>query len=246
MSEDQTLRDSSGYTFSAASADGITHCDSLSGQSELLFGQPHARVSRFRVPVDAAVRKTNGTSGRNYTASSASVALASFLGNRLIQQMDVNGSMEFVWIWKNLTMPSGRKVLQPVVSGRRTSGSGCTGLGGIAKLAGYNTPRATDGENGGPNQAGGALSHDAALASFATPASRDWKDTPGMATEGTNPDGSTRQRVDQLPRQAHGAITTSSRSETGKSGVLASVLSMWLMGYPPEWNVTLFKSRKDR
>ncbi len=35
-----------------------------------------------------------------------------------------------------------------------------------------------------------------------TPAARDWKDTAGMATTGTNPDGSERSRLDQLPRQA--------------------------------------------
>lgn len=31
---------------------------------------------------------------------------------------------------------------------------------------------------------------------------RDWKDTPGMATEGVNPDGSVRSRLDMLPRVA--------------------------------------------
>ena len=36
-----------------------------------------------------------------------------------------------------------------------------------------------------------------------TPASRDWKDTPGMATTATNPDGSARTRLDQLPRVAN-------------------------------------------
>ncbi len=40
------------------------------------------------------------------------------------------------------------------------------------------------------------------LASWCSPASRDWKDTPGMATTATNPDGSVHNRVDQLPRQA--------------------------------------------
>jgi len=47
---------------------------------------------------------------------------------------------------------------------------------------------------------------DAELAWFAagwvTPSARDWKDTPGMSTTGTNPDGSTRTRLDQLPRLA--------------------------------------------
>jgi hypothetical protein len=41
---------------------------------------------------------------------------------------------------------------------------------------GWNTPRATDGKNGGPNQANGALSHDAALSGWPTPTTRDWKD----------------------------------------------------------------------
>lgn len=36
----------------------------------------------------------------------------------------------------------------------------------------------------------------------ASPSARDFKDTLGMATTGTNPDGSERTRLDQLPRQA--------------------------------------------
>jgi hypothetical protein len=38
---------------------------------------------------------------------------------------------------------------------------------------------------------------------WATPASRDWKDTPGMAREALNRDGSTRNRTDQLARQVY-------------------------------------------
>jgi DNA (cytosine-5)-methyltransferase 1 len=36
-----------------------------------------------------------------------------------------------------------------------------------------------------------------------TPAARDWKDTPGMATTAINPDGSVRNRDDQLARAVH-------------------------------------------
>ena len=44
----------------------------------------------------------------------------------------------------------------------------------IAQLAAFNTPRATDGSNGGPNQANGALSADVALAAWPkTPAACD-------------------------------------------------------------------------
>ena len=40
------------------------------------------------------------------------------------------------------------------------------------------------------------------LKGWTTPSSRDWKDTPGMSTESVNRDGSKRNRLDQLPRQA--------------------------------------------
>ena len=42
----------------------------------------------------------------------------------------------------------------------------------------------------------------AQMAGWPTASSRDWKDTPGMATTGVNPDGSERTRLDQLPRVA--------------------------------------------
>lgn len=47
------------------------------------------------------------------------------------------------------------------------NGFGLT-LGMAASLAGWNTPRATDGSNGGPNQAGGALPADAAMVDSTT------------------------------------------------------------------------------
>lgn len=82
----------------------------------------------------------------------------------------------------------------------------------VTALTGWPTARVTDGEKnvrsaegalsemmrkGGPQDLAQATS----LAGWSTPSARDHKDTAGMSLEGTNPDGSTRSRIDQLPRQ---------------------------------------------
>lgn len=81
-------------------------------------------------------------------------------------------------------------------------GSGGLSLPTVAQLAGWPTPRV--GRNWGngrpdrPRGPNGRLEDVVPLAGWTTPSARDWKDTPGMATE--RPDG--RKRLDQLPRQA--------------------------------------------
>ncbi|GGE24131.1 hypothetical protein GCM10011345_32650 [Gemmobacter megaterium] len=63
-----------------------------------------------------------------------------------------------------------------------------------------------------------ALPETAQLAGWATASSRDWKDTPGMAIEATNPDGSARLRLDQLPRQAQLAGWPTAAASDGSGG----------------------------
>ena len=89
---------------------------------------------------------------------------------------------------------------RPPVIGNRKPTDPQIGLADVAyHLATWNTPRATDGSNGGPNQAGGALPADAALAGWTTTTtSRDWKDS--GADIKPRADGT--ERFDQLPRQA--------------------------------------------
>lgn len=59
-------------------------------------------------------------------------------------------------------------------------------------------------------------------APWLTPSARDWKDTAGMATTATNPDGSERTRIDQLPRIAlmagYPSPTTPSGGQTYPEG----------------------------
>ena len=123
------------------------------------------------------------------------------------------------------------------------------GLAPVAMLASWPTPNMP---SGGPNVESSAkhtggmdLEGAATLASWCTPSARDEKDTPGMATTGTNPDGSERSRVDQLPRQAYLAAFGEMPSgfpaefltypERLSGGLLNGAHSFWLQGIPKEW-----------
>lgn len=95
-------------------------------------------------------------------------------------------------------------------------------------LSGWNTPRATDGTHGGPNQSGGALPADAAkvLGGWETP----------HCPRAHDSDNSSSTYLDRQARsQVSGPPTTSSPAETEKRGVLAPAFSGWLQGFPPEW-----------
>lgn len=119
-----------------------------------------------------------------------------------------------------------------------------TTLGGAVRQ--WPTPRTTDTQQGRgvveingklyrPSKAlsegklvGGANLADAAQM-WPTPAARDWKDTPGMASEAVNKDGSTRNRTDQLAR----AIYNSDQRQS--AGQLNPTWVEWLMGLPLGW-----------
>lgn len=119
-----------------------------------------------------------------------------------------------------------------------------TGLAGATVT--WATPTVDDANN--VTRASGqmqSLARDTNL--WATPSSRDHKDTPGMATIGVNPDGSVRDRVDQLPRQTYawdGEMPSLSEAPTAPSDSSPPKLrrrglnprfGLWLMGFPVVW-----------
>ena len=222
-------------TSSPESEAGRAHCNSQDGLTPDLFGPEAAHVSRFRARDSAKAMPTNDTCGPLFTSSSPSAGLQQSLESRLRERLGVNGSPEYELTWKEQDMPAGVPICALRASGRRTSGNDSSG---------WPTPCQQDGPKGGPNQGEDRLPGAAQLAGWATPAGRDWKDTPGMATPTVNDATGSQHAYSQgrhdkivlkLPGQASGAIAPSSPAGTEKRGALNPAFSLWLMGYPAEW-----------
>lgn len=107
-------------------------------------------------------------------ARQCSEKLQARLNEKLRQNLSGLGSTIYQIASKQHTTPSGRQIFRLRASARRTSGSDASSVPSICDLP----------------QVG-----------WATAASRDHKDSAGMATEAVNPDGTVRSRMDQLGRQ---------------------------------------------
>ncbi len=119
-------RTMSNVTSSQASEDGRSRSGSQDG--EVRSGPGVVRASRFPARVSRGVRKMRDTSGLSGINLSVSAVLQSSLENRLRARMDVNGSQEYVLTWKRWDMLSGAPICALRARGRRTSGSGCSGV----------------------------------------------------------------------------------------------------------------------
>ena len=208
---------------SPALASGPTPCDPQDGPTTVRFGPDPVLASLSpRQAVEQGLLMS-GTSGLTGTTSSASASLQSSLASRLRQRTASVGSTLYTLIWKPRATPSGLQICALRASARRTSVSAS---GSSEK--GWNTPRATDGSNGGPNQSGGALPADADLATWNTPAATDHK---GGYTGGRIRDGKvSTDRLDvtaQLSGWPDGSASNSPQNATltETDGVQSEILT---------------------
>lgn len=254
MSQKQTSTDSRNAISSAEFPAGPLPCGSLTGPPTGLFGQAVVLASRSAVPEKEKASTTSDTSGLSSPVSLASASLQQSLASRLQARLDVDGSMEYSLTWKTWTTDAGRQICALRARARPISDSDCFG---------WPTARAMDGDmiretaeqkitrvrriaaagKTPPGFPGNLVVAANCLAGWVTTSTRDHKDTLGMSATGTNPDGSTRLRMDQLGRQAGTASTSSDALNqlktpdgTWKKGVgLNPAFVCWLQGFPAEW-----------
>ena len=224
-----TSPDTRSATSSQESAGGVTPSDLPDGLQTDLFGRVVAPVSPSAVRENLGGGAIRAIFGQRGVASSASAALQSSLVSRLKQRLDTAGSTLFAMTWKQKATPSGRSVCLLRASGHRTSGSGC---------GSWPTPLVSDTDehrnHRDPRPIGyRALAETVRLSSWATPTTRDHKDTGDLSQSMTRRDS--KERNDTVPRQAPGLISSGSPAETASPGQLNPAFSRWLQGYPVSW-----------
>ena len=159
---------------------------------------------------------TSGTYGPRSYGSYASAALRRCLASRLQARTDLGGPTLYSLIWKERITPAGLSIPALRGTARRTSGSGSGSQPTIFDLpqVGWPTPQCADVNHARGTeeyalrtmaraQPPSSLALKVHLSGWPTPTTRDHKDSAGMATEGVNPDGTIRSRLDRVGLVAH-------------------------------------------
>jgi hypothetical protein len=170
--------------------------------------------------VAGAVKTIRAISGRSGSGSSASVGLQRSLESRLQRQLGKVGSTLFSLTWKSRVTPAGRPYCQLAASARRISDSDY-GSWPTPQAYGVTSPRDLgkrvkgDRQTRNPRFLGNTrkdLADVVGLASWTTPRANKWGE----------PD-------------SHGKTVLGSLAQTERRGQLNPTFSLWLMGFPPEW-----------
>ena len=250
-----TLKNLHNATSLQGSVDGAMQHDLLGGQTTDQCGQVAHHASHFQQPGIEKEKTTSDTSGQSSSISSASANLQSSLESRLRQQLEWAGSTIYKQTWKQKVTPAGWSYYQLAASVLRIKETDSS-----TSQSGWATPNTMDymalrsdeallrqatttrkgrsfpanlREQVDPRSQEIYATHQIPQAAWATPNTRDWKDTPGQTTDRENG----RKRFDQVPRQAFGMTTDWHTVETESTdrSQLNPRFSLWLMGYPIEW-----------
>jgi hypothetical protein len=223
MSHQATSKDLPSAISSQELASGHTPCDPLDGPMTDLSGQGHALANLSARQAKALGLLTSGISGPPSTTSSASADLTSSLVSKLQAKTASFGSTLYVLTWKHRDTPAGRSISALRASARRISvkDSGGSEDGWAAPLTGnakgtFYTRYGSDGIAAGRSA---ALQDQAQLATWATPTTRDHKDTGNLETSMHRQDG--KLRDDTVPRQAWMAGWTTPIVQDSKQSGLA-------------------------
>lgn len=126
----------------------------------------------------------------------------------------------------------------PPQNGNNAAGNTDSSRATVAMVSRWNTPRATDGSNGGPGQTGGALPADAGLCGWPTPWANDGtgdKQPPGRM--GGHSLKTAAQLADGPARlTASGELLTGSCAGMDGGGPLRPGHSRWLQRLPVAWD----------
>lgn len=181
MLDQMTLPDTPNATSLPASAFGPMPCDVQAGPIAALFGQALAPANLSARQAKEMGSLTSGIYGRRGSISLDSETLSSSLVSRLAAKTLIYGSTLFTMTWKPWVTPSGRSRFRLRASAPRTS---------VTDFTGWPTPNASNGERSAfadinklfarmAQNRQKNLQEIVALASWATPAARDWRSASG-------------------------------------------------------------------